>query len=417
MKSLADILSHHYSPLPQRPLKAGECQTAQKKRCSLCIAGKIEYSTEFHHKQQAVMEFLQSLKLGVPIRPLIQSPVGRMYRTVSKRKAFLANKQFSLGLIGVDDDTAKNFPMTVHHCMIEPRIHNQVYDVVQRYLQKREHFSLAEEFNYVIVKGHDAEAKVIFNMNHFSSANRKEVNSLSKHLTSKVQNITGVFVFTDEERSGYYLRGNPQKNDRLNTKPITKIFGKEKLFHNVGNTKFLFSPLSFTQTNHSILNLFVSTARNFLDLTKNDTLIDLYCGYGLFSLCFAPAVRKVLGIELSRSSIADAIDNIRINNIINAKFISADITVESVRRFIKPEAGNLKLLIDPPRNGTADGVIEFLAQQQPEKVVHIFCNSTIIDREVTRWKNSGYSVVAVQPFDMFPGTNDIEVMMLFKRQT
>ncbi|MEW6062565.1 MAG: methyltransferase domain-containing protein, partial [Bacteroidota bacterium] len=166
-----------------------------------------------------------------------------------------------------------------------------------------------------------------------------------------------------------------------------------------------------------ILNLFVSTARNFLDLTKNDTLIDLYCGYGLFSLCFAPAVRKVLGIELSRSSIADAIDNIRINNIINAKFISADITVESVRRFIKPEAGNLKLLIDPPRNGTADGVIEFLAQQQPEKVVHIFCNSTIIDREVTRWKNSGYSVVAVQPFDMFPGTNDIEVMMLFKRQT
>jgi len=417
MKTLAEILSHHYSPLPQRQLKAGECQTPQKKRCSLCYAGKMEYSTEFPHKQKAVMEFLQSLKFGVPIRPLIQSPVGRMYRTVSKRKAFLVNRQFSLGLIGVNDDTAKNFPIAVHHCMIEPRIHNQVYDVIQQYLQKREHFSLAEEFNYVIVKGHDAEAEVIFNMNHFSSANRKEVNSLSKHLTSKVKNIAGIFVFTDEERSEYYLRGNPKKNDRVNTTPITKIFGKEKLFHNVGKTKFLFSPLSFSQTNHFILDILVSTARNFLDLTKKDTLIDLYCGYGLFSLCLAPDVHKVISIELSRSSIIDAIDNIRINKITNTKFVSANITVESLRKHIKPGSGSMKLLIDPPRHGTAEGVIEFLAQQQPEKVVHIFCNSSIIESEVVRWKKSGYSVTAVQPFDMFPGTNDIEVMVLFTRKT
>ncbi|MEW5800367.1 MAG: methyltransferase domain-containing protein [Bacteroidota bacterium] len=415
MNSLSELLTQHYSKLPQRALNPGECQTVNKKQCTLCFAGRIDYSTELSHKQKAVTEFLHGLKIGVPIRPFIASPAGRLYRTVSKRKAFLVNRQFSLGLIGVEEDTLKNFPLMVGHCVIEPKIHSDVYRVMQDYLQKKEHLSIAEEFNYAIVKGNDAEAAVIFNMNHFSSANRKEVNNLSKHLTHKVKNVAGVFVFTDEERSKYYLRGNPRKDDRVNPKPLTKIFGKEKLFHKVGNVKFLHSPLSFSQTNHSILESFTTTAKNFLALTKNDTLVDLYCGYGLFTLSLASDVRKTIGIEMSRTSIHDAVDNIRINKITNAAFIAADITSATLRKYLKPETSNLKVLLDPPRSGTAEGVIELIADRKPEKVLHIFCNADIIEKELKRWGKSGYTPAAVQPFDMFPGTGEIEVMVLLHK--
>ncbi len=413
MISLSELLTQHYSKLPQRPLHAGECQTASKKRCSLCFAGRIDYPTELKYKELALKEYLNSLKIGVPMRPLIASPEGRVYRTISKRKAFLVNRQFSLGLIGVEDDTLKSYPMTVGQCMIEPKIHTDVYRIMQEYLQKKEHLSLAEEFNYVVVKGHDAEAAVIFNMNHFSSANRKEINRLSKHLTHKVKNIAGVFVFTDEERSKYYLRGNPKKDDRVNTRPIAKIFGKEKLFHKVGSTKFVHSPLSFSQTNHSILEPFITSARNLLSLNKEDILFDLYCGYGLFSLTLAPDVRKIIGIELSKASIHDAIDNARINKTSNVKFTGADISTHSLHRLLSSYRGSFKVLLDPPRGGTSEGVIELIGERKPEKVLHIFCNAEIIERELKRWDKAGYAPAAVQPFDMFPGTGEMEVIILF----
>jgi len=81
---------------------------------------------------------------------------------------------------------------------------------------------------------------------------------------------------------------------------------------------------------------------------------------------------------------------------------------------IRHESKQLKILLDPPRSGTAEGVIEYIASQNPEKVVHIFCNSEIIEKELGRWKKSGYIPDTTVPFDMFPGTNEIEIMVINK---
>ncbi len=418
-KSFSEILGPRYFNIPQRQLNEGECQTPNKKTCRLCFASTFSYDEEQKRKNSVLQEFWDTLEIGIPVQPLIISPEGRHYRTVSKRKAFMVNDRLYLGLIGVDDDTAKSFPMSVGECAIEPHEHTEVYAAVQEFLQRREYFPLAEEFNYVIVKGGKNETAVIFNMNHFSSGNRKEVNNLSKHLTKKVSRRAGVksvFVFVDEERSKYYLSGNPKKRDRENRKPMQKIFGTDKLFHKVGEKKFLYSPLSFSQTNHSILELFTKRAKELLDVQKDDTLLDLYCGYGLFSICLADSVKSVLGIELSRSSINDAIDNARRNKASNCRFVAADITEDSLHRFLKQGTKNLKVLLDPPRGGTAEGVIEFLAEQQSEKILHIFCNADIMSKELERWKRCGYIPTKAQPFDMFPGTSEIEMMVELEKR-
>ena len=138
----------------------------------------------------------------------------------------------------------------------------------------------------------------------------------------------------------------------------------------------------------------------------------------------AADVRSVTGIELSRSSISDAVENAQRNKMNNIRFQAADISVDTLPRFfgeklqsqLRDSAGKgLKFLIDPPRNGTSEEVIEYLAEQSPERVVHIFCNADIIDKELRKWKQCGYMPTKAQPFDMFPGTNEIEMMVLLQR--
>ncbi|MFZ4619776.1 MAG: class I SAM-dependent RNA methyltransferase [Bacteroidota bacterium] len=425
MTSLSELLTKAASTHPSRHLNNGECQTTNEQRCSLCFSSKIDYETELKTKQSAVNEFWNALGTGISCEPLVTSPLGRRYRTVSKRKAFIVGKRFFLGLIGVDDDSARSYPMDIVDCAIEPASHAHIYSVIQDMLQRKEQSNLVKEFNYVIVKGDDREAIVILNMNHFSSANRREVNALSKSLTFKAKNVAGVYVFVDEERSKYYLSGTPRKGAQSNPKPLTKIYGNDSLFHKLGNNKYLYSPLSFSQTNHSILESFVGTAKEMLGVKKQDILYDLYCGYGLFSIAMAAEVRSVTGIELSRSSINDAVDNARRNKMNNVRFQAADISVDTLPRFfgeklhtqLRDSAGKgLKFLIDPPRNGTSEDVIEYLAEQAPEKIVHIFCNADIIDKELRRWKQSGYRPVKAVPFDMFPGTNEIEMMVLLEHE-
>jgi tRNA/tmRNA/rRNA uracil-C5-methylase (TrmA/RlmC/RlmD family) len=411
----SEILGPALFPIPQRPLREGECQTAGKKICRLCFAGTITYENEQRKKNEVVQTFWESFETGRPIAPVVFSPSGRQYRTVSKRKAFLVNEQFYLGLIGIDTDTARGFPMSTRECMIEPAEHSAVYNLIETFLRKEEYAQLASEFNYVIVKGAEKEFTVILNMNHFSSGNRQEVNRLSKQLTKKIASVKSVFVFLDEQRSKYYLAGKPKKEGGENKRPLQKLFGADKVFHKVGNKKFLYSPLSFSQTNHSILPAFISTAGKLLDLNKEDLLVDLYCGYGLFSLCLADDVKNVVGIELSKVSISDAIDNASRNKVSNSRFTAADIAEESLLRLFPKTSSPVKVLLDPPRSGTAPGVIEYIAAKQPASVVHIFCNAEIMQDELHRWHKNGYAVDQAVPFDMFPGTNEIEIMVSLKK--
>lgn len=416
MPTLSERLHSAFAPAAPRPLAAGECRTPAGKRCGLCFAGRITYETETAQKPAPLDAFWSALGTGIPLEPLVPSPLGRLYRTVSKRKAFIRGRTFTLGLIGTDDESERSFPMDVGQCAIEPAVHASVYSVVQTYLQKRENSSLAEEFNYVIVKGGDEAATVIFNMNHFSSANRREVNRISKHLTGRVPAVKGLFVFVDEERSRYYLSGRPTRSERPSTPRAQKLFGTDLLSHSVSGTPFRYSPLSFSQTNHAILPEFTGRAASLLQLSKDDALYDLYCGYGLFSLTLAPQVRSVTGVELSRGSISDAIANARRLRAENVKFLSADISPAMMRRLLGgAEKGTRKVLLDPPRSGTASGVIDVIAEARPAAVLHIFCNPPVIASELQRWKNAGYAPVTAVPFDMFPGTDEVELMVLLRR--
>jgi tRNA/tmRNA/rRNA uracil-C5-methylase (TrmA/RlmC/RlmD family) len=235
----------------------------------------------------------------------------------------------------------------------------------------------------------------------------KAANTLSKSLTHAVGKITGVFLYEEESHGRYYMG---TKNPRVQLH-LRKIFGKGEVYQRIAGLSFLYSPLSFSQVNHSIVEALVAKAAGLLDLQKDQTLYDLYCGYGLFSLCLADKVGKTVGVEMSPQSVEAAIANAKRNKLPHARFIRSDISGTSLRRIMSGSSVNDAVILDPPRKGTAEGVIETIAARKPKRVLHLFCNIDLLSSELRRWKDCGYKPVRAIPFDLFPGTSEVETMV------
>jgi 23S rRNA (uracil1939-C5)-methyltransferase len=127
-------------------------------------------------------------------------------------------------------------------------------------------------------------------------------------------------------------------------------------------------------------------------------------------------VQRVVGVEISAASIESAIANARRNGVSNVRFIRNDITPSSLSSIMRLISPSDLVLLDPPRGGTGEGVIEYIAAKRPGEVLHIFCNVDLIPAEIARWRASGYRLSRALPFDMFPGTSVIEVMGLLRHK-
>ncbi len=396
--------------LPSRPLEQGECQSHTSERCKLCFAINLTYSDEVILKNKALLEFWKQLS-RTPLAPLVDSPRGRAYRTVTKRKVFPFRDTLKLCLIDPSEGGSRA-GFNVIRCAIEPDDHGRIYAKTQDLIAKPYATSLADQLSYVIIKGNYTEYTVIFNVLEISPSLIKAANTLSKSLTHELKDIIGLLIYEDDSGRGYYMGA---KSAHVSPK-IKKIFGKSELYQKVLTKSFLYSPLSFSQVNQSIIESLILNAGELLELKKDQTMFDLYCGYGLFSLCLADKVRNVVGVELSPNSIESAIANAKRQGVRNARFTRNDITATSIQSIMKQATPNDVVLLDPPRAGTAEGVIECIAAKHPEKVLHIFCNIDLMPVEIARWEASGYKLEKVLPFDMFPGTSSIEMMTLFVRK-
>ncbi len=393
--------------IPPRVLAEGECRTSRGHICNLCNASTLNYTDETLAKNHALLSFWKEARLQPRLEPLIPSPRGRSYRTVTKRKVFHNNRGIKLALINPTE--LGHMPVHVGECVIEPPDHNRLYRHIEQVLNTPRMSSLANVLSYVIIKGDYQDQSVILNVEELPDA-PKQVNDLSKSITRHVASVTGVFLFEGDADDAYYLgskRGTPEQQ-------LRKVYGKTGLHFDLGERRFIYSVLSFTQVNHSAAKHLVETARSMLKPRTSMQLFDLYCGYGLFSLSLASEVQHVIGIDGSRSSINDAIGNARGMGIHNARFHCVNLTKETTRNALRTMKPDDLILLDPPRNGTAHEVIEEISARSPARVVHLFCNIDGLPEEVRRWQQCGYEMRRSVPVDMFPGTFEVEVVVLLE---
>ncbi len=411
MQTFEDILTAiiRAAGIPPRRLAPGECQTPNGTLCSLCHAIQLDYQSEVRLKQQALQQVWRSLRIPCPLEPFVPSPLGRNYRTTTKRRVFRLRHSVRLGLISPNEEgELKPFPVV--QCAIEPVSHCAIYDRIQESIVKPYARKLATRLSYVVIKGNYDEQTIIFNVRDLSPDVVRAANTLSKSLTRTFSTITGLFLYEDVSSPQYYL-GSRSRSHR----PVfRKVFGKAEVFHRVEGRRFLFSPLSFSQVNHSLLEKMIQTARTLLSPSKERTLFDFYCGYGLFALSLAGECKAVVGAEASPASVSSAHANARRQKATNVRFLLADINGEAMERIMRMARPGDLVLLDPPRKGTADGVIEHIAAKRPARVVHIFCEIDVLPKELKRWEKLRYRPTRAIPLDMFPGTSAVETMVLLE---
>lgn len=179
--------------------------------------------------------------------------------------------------------------------------------------------------------------------------------------------------------------------------------------------KFNISAHSFYQINPAQTEKLYSTAIELAQLKNTDTLLDCYCGIGTIGIIASDKVKRVLGVEINKSAIADAKMNASLNSVANAEFTSGD-AGEFMQTLVKKGEKPQVVIIDPARAGCDARFIKCLARLSPERIVYISCNIATQERDVKQLIKQGYVIEKVAPVDMFPHTTHIECIVSMRKE-
>ena len=191
--------------------------------------------------------------------------------------------------------------------------------------------------------------------------------------------------------------------------------GQEYIFETMENLKFKIGPKSFFQTNSRQAYRLYSVVRQFADLKPEDVVYDLYTGTGTIAQFIASGAKKVIGIEYVPEAIEDAKMNASLNRIENTEFIAGDMKDVLNTDFIDAHGSPDVIVTDPPRAGMHKDVIDVILAASPKRIVYVSCNPATQARDIALLDQS-YKVMAVQPVDMFPHTQHVEVVTLLQKR-
>ena len=193
----------------------------------------------------------------------------------------------------------------------------------------------------------------------------------------------------------------------------TVIYGKGYIEDTLCGCTFRISPKSFYQVNPVQTEILYNKAIEYAALTGKERVIDAYCGTGTIGLIAASKAREVIGVELNRDAVKDAIINAKRNNIRNEQFYNADAgqcMVELVEQKEKVDV----VLMDPPRAGSDEAFLSSVVRLAPGKIVYVSCNPETLARDLKYLTRHGYQAVECQPVDMFPWTKHVESVVLMQ---
>lgn len=208
---------------------------------------------------------------------------------------------------------------------------------------------------------------------------------------------------------------NPDNTNIILGKKSKVLFGEDFIRDEINGVYFKISHRSFYQVNPAQTEEMYRKAIEYADLEANEVIIDAYCGIGTIGLSAAKYAKTVLGVDVVKSAITDAMENARNNNITNAKFVAGK--AEDVILQWKNYDVDV-MFIDPPRKGCEKVFLETVVQMKIPRIVYISCNVSTLARDLNYLQSEGYEVIEVTPFDMFPQTSHIETVtkLRLKRQ-
>lgn len=194
------------------------------------------------------------------------------------------------------------------------------------------------------------------------------------------------------------------------------IYGRGYIEDKLCGMTFRLSPKSFYQINPAQTQKLYEKAMEYAGLTGRETVLDAYCGTGTIGLIAAKKAKEVIGVELNRDAVRDAVSNAKRNGVSNIHFYQNDagrFLLEMAEQSAKLDV----LFMDPPRSGSDEAFLDAAAKIGPERIVYISCNPETLVRDLEFLKKKGYKVKACVAVDMFPYTESLEAVVALDRKS
>ena len=388
--------------------------------CGGCKWQNLPYDEQLRYKTEQVREQLTRIgKVELPeINPCLGSAKQLFYRnklefTFADRR-WLTYDEIAAGeaiapapALGFHVPNMFDKVLDIRKCWLQAEPSNEIRDEIKRFCiahgysfhNVREHQGLMRGIIIRTASTGDVMLSVVFNEN-----DQPRITALLDFVHARFPQITSLVYFVNEKW-----------NDSLTDQTPVCYCGKDHIVEEMEGLRFKVGPKSFYQTNSAQAYELYKVACEFAELKPSDTLYDLYTGTGTIANFCARQCRKVVGIEYVPEAIADAKINSAINGIENTSFYAGDMKRVLDGAFIARNGRPDVIILDPPRAGVDEPVIDVILAAAPERIVYVSCNPATQARDLALL-NGQYRVVAVQPVDMFPHTHHVEnVVKLVKR--
>ena len=387
------------SPERREPL----CPVA--KQCGGCQLQHLSYEAELAYKTREVkdvMERIGGIK-GVEVKPALGMENPWRYRNKAQFPVGKGKDGCAIGFYAKRShrivDTEK--------CFLQNECNDEIIGIVRTFLNEF-NISLYDEEKHKGLVRHiltrigrnSGEIMVCIVINGKKLPN-------SDILVERLKAVEGVVSIV--------LNVNREKTNVILGQKIITLWGKDTITDSIDGIEFEISPLSFYQVNPIQTEVLYGKAVELADLKGDETVLDLYCGIGTISLFFARKAKKVFGVEIVPEAIADAKKNAARNGITNAEF-AVGAAEEVIPRLYEEEGITADIVVvDPPRKGCDEKLLETILQISPEKIVYVSCNPATWARDLAVLKKGGYALKEVQPVDQFSHSVHVEVVSMLAK--
>lgn len=229
----------------------------------------------------------------------------------------------------------------------------------------------------------------------------------SDELVKKLAQISGMTSIT--------LNINTEKTNVIMGRNLTLLWGREYIEDTIGDVRFRISPLSFYQVNPHQTEKLYGKALEYAGLTGKETVWDLYCGIGTISLFLAQRANQVYGVEIVPEAIRDAKQNAVLNGFANAEFFVGKAEEVLPEKYEKEGIFADVIVVDPPRKGCEESVLQTMIQMAPKRIVYVSCDSATLARDLKYLCENGYELKNVCPVDMFGNSVHVECVVLLTK--
>ena len=375
-------------------------------KCGGCVWRHVSYSEECRIKEQKVRDAVERIGgINTEIKPIIACERTDRYRNKAQLPVGRdRNGNVQIGFYSFHSHRI----VDCADCALQPEQFGEVIRITREFID-RYGVSVYDESTgkgrlrhlYLRCAEITGELMVCYVVN---GNGLKNEDILIKNLREALPNLKTVVFNSNREKTNVILGSK----NRV-------AYGEGVIEDELCGKRFCISPFSFWQVNRSQAEKLYTKALEYANLSGRENLLDLYCGTGTIGLTMADGCKTLTGVEIIPDAVCDAEKNAERNGVKNARFICADApaAAEQLRQEgVSPDV----VILDPPRKGCGEELVETVAKMNPVRVVYVSCDPATLARDLKYFAERGYVTREVTPCDMFPRTAHVETVVLLSRK-